>query len=336
MLRTRGSSYLSRPTAMLVATLLLCHAAAAWQPPLASPPQHHAALASASARPRRGAVAKMSIGDDVPPEVIEAEANATPNRKFRLAGAGVGFGVSLVSAGLSVVALGGQSGLDDLVLFGNPLISLFVDIVIGGSCAWAWQQEQQTKEQNIERIWAEVKRRRSGGAASGANRAQRRGASKQQQQVRQAGAGGFASAPPPPPQFLYKDTPPPPPPPPPEASAPPAEQAGGLGGLFDGITGGVRDMFEEANAMGKASAYDLNSKLEDAGVLPPIEQTSGPGGGESGGAPQAAEEAVPPATSGSDGGGAVSAAPTSSGAASSKGKRAQGKGGKKAKRKRRK
>ena len=104
-----------------------------------------------------------------PPEVVEAEANATPNRKFRLVGCGVGFGVSLGSGILSFNVLTGNpdaQNLRDLVLFDNPIISLLVDIIIGGTCAWAFQQEIKTRDENQRRIWEEVKRRRAGGAAS--------------------------------------------------------------------------------------------------------------------------------------------------------------------------
>ena len=83
-----------------------------------------------------------------PPEVIEAEAKAMPNRVYRQIGAGVGFGLSLASGVLSAAVLAGQPdavNLRDLVLFDNPILSLAIDVTIGGTCAWAWQQALQHK-----------------------------------------------------------------------------------------------------------------------------------------------------------------------------------------------
>ena len=98
------------------------------------------------------------LAEPPPPEVLEAEANATPNRKWRLAGAGAGFGFSALSGVVSLASLLGITHDFDAILpFDNAILSLVIDSAIGGSCAWAWQQEQKTKEQNIERIWEEVR-----------------------------------------------------------------------------------------------------------------------------------------------------------------------------------
>ena len=183
-----------------------------------------------------------------PPEVIEAEAKATPNRKYRLLGAGTGFAISLGSGVLSFAVLTGGAEASPIVLFDNPILSLLVDLVIGGSCAWAIQQELKTKAENTQRIWEEVQRRRAGGAASGANRSQRRAKKVVDTRPPQfTGGGGFATP-----------SPSPPPPPPLAAPTPAAADAAssdGGGGWFESLTSalpaGAKDLLEEANALGK-------------------------------------------------------------------------------------
>ena len=280
-----------------------------------APPPHHTPLAFSRRAPIAVAMDDMS---KPPPEVVEAEANATPNRKFRLVGCGVGFGVSLGSGILSFNVLTGNpdaQNLRDLVLFDNPIISLLVDIIIGGTCAWAFQQEIKTRDENQRRIWEEVKRRRAGGAASGANRSQRR--AKKVVDTRKAqftGGGGFNSPPPPPPA---------PPPPPPPAAPPMADAAEGGGeGLFEK----AKSFFEEANEMGKASALVLNAQLEEKGVLSPIAQPVPKEEAEE----VAVAEAPAPATEVVQADAAVaSAPPKAKGAAGGKGKKKRKKRSKK-------
>ena len=132
-----------------------CAAEAFTAAPVTLTPQRHL---------RSPAPVLMLENDKAPPEVLEAEAKAMPNRKYRLVGAGTGFGLSLLSGVLSAAVLAGQEDalkLADLVLFDNAIASLAINVVIGSTCAWAFQQELATKEANIERIWQEVKRRRS-------------------------------------------------------------------------------------------------------------------------------------------------------------------------------
>lgn len=225
-------------------------------------------------------VVHMMIEDKpAPPEVIEAEANATPNRKYRVGIAAAGFFIAAASAALSASVMAGQPDAlkyRDLVLFDNPPLSLIVDVVIAGSTAWAIAQEEKTKKENIQRIWEEVQRRRSGVSptAAGGNRSQRRAKKVAVPASPGPFAGGFdpaasARAPPPP-----KPKPKPPPPPSAAPSAP------------NGVLGAARDFFDEANALGKAQAIALNTQLEDAGVLP----STTPTGADNVGAPDATLE----------------------------------------------
>lgn len=165
------------------------------------------------------------------------------------------------SGALAVASLAGQEAAvsigQDVLLFGNPYLSLVFDVVVAGASGWAWQQEQLTREQNVQRIWEEVQRRRSGGATTGANRSQRRVKAKVQSKSKEKLGFSQTPAPPPPPPL---PSPPPPPSPAPSPS----------GGLMEQAKG----MFAEANAMGRASALKLNSELEERGVLPALEPPS--------------------------------------------------------------
>lgn len=214
--------------------------------------------------PRVAASFCMSANNPPPPEVIEAERNATPNRKYRLLGAGALIALCSASASLSAAKLSGvglYNGIDvdeladSVLLFNNPYISLLVDVVLGGTCAWAWQQELATRDENVARIWEEVQqRRRTGGrpTGSGANRFERRARAKEDAAASKT-AKGFGSStgatPPSPPP-----TPPPPTPPSPQAADSAAP------GLFSGVQG----FFDEANALAKANAIALNDELESA------------------------------------------------------------------------
>ncbi|KOO53735.1 hypothetical protein Ctob_013246 [Chrysochromulina tobinii] len=201
-------------------------------------PAHVHAHAATHAPARSGIVRLASDDDPAPPEVIQAEDNATPNRKYRLATAAVGVTVSAATAGAAIATLSGQYEFGDVMLFGSPVVTLVVDVLVGGTSAWAWQQEQKTKRENIARIWEEVKRRRTGGATEGANRLQRR--------AKKVLVPGGAM---------------------PGAAEEPATVTGAdSGGLF----ANARAFLEEANALGKAQAISLNAQLEDAGVLPPV------------------------------------------------------------------
>ena len=161
-----------------------------------------AKLASAAARGRLPPSTMMMEDDKPPPEVIEAEAKAMPNRPVRLGVAVGAIGLSTLTgiiAGGNIANVQEAVNLRDLILFDNPVLTLAIDVVIGGISAWSIQQELETKEKNIQRIWEEVQRRRSGGAASGANRSQRRAKKVEAPKPMFTGGGGFSTPPSPPP-----------------------------------------------------------------------------------------------------------------------------------------
>ena len=203
--------------------------------------------------PNRGTV-NLLAKQPAPPEVIEAEAKAMPNRPVRLGVATGAIGLSGLSGILSFAVLIKQPDamqFQDLVLFDNPVLSLVLDVVIGGACAWSIQQELETKEKNTQRIWEEVQRRRSGGAASGENRSQRRAKKMAAPPPPMfTGGGGFAPSPPSPPLASS-----------PAPTAPSASSAPAPASADGGFFAGAKNFFEEANEMGKAGAIQVRRAL---------------------------------------------------------------------------
>lgn len=224
---------------------------------------------------RRSHSIDMSL-EGVPPEVIEAEGKATPGRPPRLAGT-IALGVlSSASAALCVATIAGQPQAaelaENMLPFGNAPVSLAVNLVLCGTCGWVYQQELQTREQNILRIWDEVQRRRSTAGESGKNRKQKRAPAKTpaelRQQARQQGA-----------TTSFQASPLPPPPPPPTAASLQADEPGFLEKLTSS------PFMQEANAMAKVQAMSLNAALEERGVLQTLDRPS-----ESGVPPDEAKE----------------------------------------------
>ena len=255
---------------VLTATVVPCGALSVLPTPGVAKP---ASIASIASRNRLQPSTMMMEDDKPPPEVIEAEAKAMPNRPVRLGVAVGAIGLSLLTgiiAGGNLANVQEAVNLRDLILFDNPVLTLAIDTVIGGISAWSIQQELETKEKNIQRIWEEVQRRRSGGAASGANRSQRRAKKVEAPKPMFTGGDGFSTPPSPPPsKKAPKPSPAPPTQPPPSAPAPPAA-APTDGGLAGGLFGKAKSFLDEANELGKTQALALNAQLEDKGVLPPI------------------------------------------------------------------
>lgn len=214
-------------------------------------------------RPSRGgAVSRATVAmgiEGVPREVIEAEAKATAGRPIRLAGTFALGSLSVASAALCVSSLAGQPQAvelaKNLLPFGNVPISLGVNVVLAGTCAWVYQQELETKEKNIQRIWEEVQRRKAAGSKK---KRQKKAVAKtpaeMRQQAREKGAAPLEA----------------PPPPPPPLAQPPLAQPTPEPGLFEKIASS--SFMEQANTMAKVQAMSLNDALEQRGVLPPIER----------------------------------------------------------------
>jgi len=202
-------------------------------------------------------VASQRMLMSAPREVIEAEDKATPARKFRLAGIAALGSACTASAVLSIAAASGQAQartMADAVLpFGNEYLSLAADAIIIGGCGWTWNEEMQTRERNIERIWEEVQRRR--GSASGVNRQDRRSKAKFKK------SKGFGDSP----RDSSATTTP--------VLPPPSLSSGSTRGVMKsaGVMKQAKSFFDEANAMAKAQAIQLNADLEARGVLAPLD-----------------------------------------------------------------
>ena len=115
---------------------------------------------------RRAAVVAMGPVE-VPPEIREAEGKtpAASGRGLRFAAFAV-LGALAVATG--VIYLGSALGFeavddlaDALVPFDNLYLGLAVDGGVITTCVWLWRQEETTREENVQRIWAEVQRRRA-------------------------------------------------------------------------------------------------------------------------------------------------------------------------------
>eukprot|EP00965_Chrysotila_dentata_P101763 3359727-Pleurochrysis_carterae.AAC.8 len=229
--------------------------------------------------------------EEPPLAVIEAERQATPMRKYRFIGIGVLGALCAASGLLCAFAISGQpDALDlaeDLLPFGNPYISLVGDVAIGGTCVWAFQQELQTREQNVQRIWEEVQRRKQGGgvpAKGGGNRSNRR-ATGVAKSAKSAKIQMQPRAKPASPAPASESSSPPPPPAP--AAAPPAEGSG----LFKQ----AQSFLDEANNLARAQAIQLNDDLEKRGMLPQIEKQPQSESAESSSSPQT-EASAPQST----------------------------------------
>ena len=175
-----------------------------------------------------------------------------------------------------------------------------LDAGVLATCYWLWQQESSTRDENILRIWEEVQRRREQGYKKDSGKqgfTKKKKASRSMAKPAAAGAAGFASS---------SAAPAPPAAPAAPASAPAAaapQEAddaeataapGGLGKMWN-------DLYDQADALGRAQALTLNSALEERGVLPKLE-TDGSGVGaagvdEGGGGDDAASSASAPAAS---------------------------------------
>jgi hypothetical protein len=249
---------------------------------------------------------------EVPPEIREAEGKtpAASGRGLRFAAFAV-LGALAVATG--VIYLGSALGFeavddlaDALVPFDNLYLGLAVDGGVITTCVWLWRQEETTREENVQRIWAEVQRRRAAPAKGKKEvgfkkkrKASRPGA------ATAASSSGFGSSPAPPEAAAAAPpaAPPPPPPPPPPAAPPPEPPAGGFQKMWD-------EMYEQADSLGRAQALSLNSALEDRGVLPKLQTPEE--GSASAAAPDAASAPPAPAPAPVADAGVAAAEPASS------------------------
>ncbi len=223
--------------------------------------------------PSRAATHHIKAQQEPPPAVVDAEKNATPMRKYRLAGIGALATLSAGSAALCLATLADADGArelaDNILPFGNEYLSLVGTSAILAGCAWAWGEEEKTRQANIQRIFEEVQRRKANGdltrpvpADKGAKKKKKKSRlqNKTPAQARalQRASAAQSEAAPAKGKSAQAD----------EglrAAAPSPSAAGGL----------VGDFFAEANALARAQALSLNDALEERGVLPKLDQDAG-------------------------------------------------------------
>jgi len=286
----------------------------------------HAAAALAPL-PRLGTPVAMAGPPLVPKEIRDAEEKtpAAAGRGLRFAAFAALGGLAVATGVVYLAAAVGIGAVDELAEALVPFDNLYLGIALDGgviaTCVWLWRQELNTREENVQRIWAEVQRRRNSPKGSKAGRkeegftkkrkASRGSAKRDAPPARGAGAGaaGFGSSAVPAPA-------------PPElpAAPPPAAEIGPPPGGFQKMWG---ELYDQADSMGRAQAVSLNSALEERGVLPTIlpaegsatgsgaaEGSAADGGATEGAAAGAASTAPPPAPAAREAdGGAAAASP---------------------------
>ena len=182
--------------------------------------------------PRGGTPVAMAGPPLVPKEIRDAEEKtpAAAGRGLRFAGFAVLGGLAAATGVVYLAAAAGIGAVDELAEALVPFDNLYLGIAVDGgviaTCVWLWKQELNTREENVQRIWAEVQRRRNSPKASKKEegftkkrKASRGSAKRDAPPARGAssGASGFGSSAVPPP------APPPRPPPAPPAAPTPAE-----------------------------------------------------------------------------------------------------------------
>lgn len=175
----------------------------------------------------RGSLPPMAMAGPplVPKEIRDAEAKtpAAAGRGLRFTGFAVLGALAVATGVVYLAAAAGIAAVEDLAEALVPFDNLYLGIAVDGgviaTCVWLWKQELNTREENVQRIWAEVQRRRNSPKASKKEqgftkkrKASRGSAKRDAPPARGAGSGaaGFGSS---------SGTPPPAPPTPP---APPA------------------------------------------------------------------------------------------------------------------
>lgn len=173
----------------------------------------------------------VTDGSDIPDEVWEAEAKSAPGRNIRLGiYAAVGGGSGLLAVGrINFLAAQEVRTLFDAIW---PAL----DIGAVGLAAYLAWEDLKNRDENVARIWSEVKKRQALAPAKAKGKGKGMGASK--------GFGGKAVVVP----AVVADS-------------APAEK--GKGGIFSG----VKNLVAEANAEARIQALQMNSTLEEKGLI---------------------------------------------------------------------
>jgi hypothetical protein len=236
---------------------------------------------------------KFTVPADIKKKLYEVESNteAAQGRQTRVFGFGVlgaaGLLLTVANTALSTIAQanGGMLGADLSWTSGNPLLTSkwggFLDILVAGLFGTLVELEYRTRDENVERIWQEMKRREAQGEEQANKRIRRmpvstskggtsKKKSKKQQkrlaalaevvgtddkQIAEVNEELMATATP------QQEADPP--------SSSKEEEEGG--GLF----GAAKRFYKQADEMAAAQALLLNKKLEEEGVVEKITDETG-------------------------------------------------------------
>ena len=114
--------------------------------------------------PNSGAIRRQSHVGASSSLLSPSETPAAAGRGLRFTGFAV-LGVLAVATGVVyLAAAAGIGAVEDLAEALVPFDNLYLGIAVDGgviaTCVWLWKQELNTREENVQRIWAEVQRRR--------------------------------------------------------------------------------------------------------------------------------------------------------------------------------
>mmetsp|Transcript_91000 Transcript_91000/g.141903 ORF Transcript_91000/g.141903 Transcript_91000/m.141903 type:complete len:376 (+) Transcript_91000:68-1195(+) len=258
---------------------------------LGAPAKHHLALRSCQSAQLNGISVRKSrpvgLADtsktlDLDEEdeaqlraiVEEEEGKRAPNRKWYILGSLVAILLSLLSGAASVASLTNNPELlpfesENLLLFDSAAITLAVDLVFGGTGAFIIYRQFVIREESIQEImdaWKvrKIQQKYMDGEFADKKKSETKSVSKKV-------ARGFGKEPLPPPVAAPPSTT--------ESSKDKAEDNDDKAEENKGWTGGslvsnvkamVRDTYGTADIIARNNAIALNAKLEEAGVLPPI------------------------------------------------------------------
>mmetsp|Transcript_22404 Transcript_22404/g.33391 ORF Transcript_22404/g.33391 Transcript_22404/m.33391 type:complete len:280 (-) Transcript_22404:238-1077(-) len=213
---------------------------------------------------------------NIPQQIVDAEANASKQRPLRIGGYGL-FGVY----GLAVILnnLGFIPLEDDMKLtfFDNDGLNLAVGGLAMGLASYFINSELELREENIQRIWDEVQKR--GGpqglkaqepVPSGFSQAKGKKKKKKNKRSTKGFSDVMASTTT---EATLQESKP--------ASSSvepvfgkPEPEKPKEEGLIDGALNSLQNTFLQANAAAKFQAMEINTALEDKGILPRLNATS--------------------------------------------------------------
>eukprot|EP00466_Bigelowiella_natans_P020801 jgi/Bigna1/89575/estExt_fgenesh1_pg.C_510153 len=239
-------------------------------------------------QPHRPRLSPSARDPSIPDVIIEAEKNSNKQRPFRFAGYGLfgAYGAAVVLSNAGVMSEELSSSFPLLTFFDSQPVSLAIGGLAAALSVYFVSTEIEQREQNIVRIWEEVQKRaqqgtlgqkqqqqqqqtaddkqtrtkkKKGKKSSSRNRGFSRSTAEKQAEVVGVDSTPTAASM----QQRQQQ----------EEKKEEEEEGGRKAGIVDGLLGSVKDTMQQANAMARVQALEINSALEDSGVLPRLNQT---------------------------------------------------------------